>query len=331
MNKKLLIVSNNCPWQSWPEKVAGLKRWFAPKIELDVVIVHTQFQNVPFSVYDSATGALGVDQNWLFKNVSYLGKGYDLLLFVLPKSQWQRPDKARGWRTFDPYGAVDLQLGADEYEPFWKRFLGLDGEMFHQVARHEIMHGLFYQKCGKDVRFDLPPQEGQCLDTTHYYFDRDQLENALEDLIPAVEKPIYIIHHTGTSRDKTNLQAIINDHMIRYGRPFYQCFITADGNVHWQHQLTNQRKGAVSIDYCVVGDFNREKPTEAQLDALSRIVGKNSYLPHGGAVKYGATASECPGTLLADLEAYRLQLKSLQKQIDVLVEMIKKIFGLKPN
>lgn len=331
---KLLIVSNNAPWQSWPGKVQELKNWFSPNLDLEINLIHVQFQNVPFSQY-TPDGGMGVDKNWLFHNVSHLGKGYDLLLFVLPKSQWQRADKYRGWRTFDPYGAVDLQLGADEFEPFWKQLLGINGEMFHQVARHEIMHGLAYIKCGPSVPFHLPPQEGQCLDTTHYWWDRDNLRQALEELHPAPvipNKVVDILHHSATSRDNTNLEALIADQVKRYGRSFYQTIITADGTVHHQHDILNTRlNGVSSRDTLVVGDFTQEKPTEAQLEALYVLFRNRPVfgIGHKDAKKYGATSSECPGTLIEDYKAHRAQVESLAKQISFLMAEIKRIFGLK--
>lgn len=328
MKKRLLIVANNADWKSWPEKIEELKKWFAPKVELDVSLVHTNFNYIPWEVYDHNTGAMGVAKIWYQVFVASLAKKEDdLVLFVVNKSQWQ-PTKARGWRGGIKNGAVALQLGANEFEPFWKRLLGLDGEMFHQVARHEIMHGLFYLKCGKNVRWDLPPQDGQCIDTTHHWWDLGQLENALIDLVPEVTKPqpvlptIYILHHTATPRDKTNLDAIIRDHNKRYGRSFYQCFITADGNIHWQHKIENQRNKAMSVDYCVVGDFTKEDPTDKQLEALDELTKGLDIIGHGEATKYGATASECPGTLLEDLADLRKRKELLGVKIGLLKQII---------
>jgi hypothetical protein len=192
------------------------------------------------------------------------------------------------------------------------------------------MHGLFYKKCGPQVVI-ADPVSGQCVDTTHYWFDRGELEKALDELNPTVTPPtpsneIIIVHHTASPRDKTNLEAILSEHRIKYGRSFYQCFITPEGKVLWQHKLTNTRIGAKSIDYCVIGNFTVEKPTEAQLEALNALLGSGPYLGHGKAVEYGATQSECPGTLLADLEAYRKQLDNLQVAINKLVEMVSKLF-----
>lgn len=332
MNKKLLIVANNAQWKSWPEKIEALKTWFAPRVNLEIGLTHTNHSWIPFEQYGS-TGQDGVGRVWYDTFIAPLGQGYDMVLFVVNKSQWNSTH-ARGWRDNTDFGAVGLQLGADEFEPFWRRLLGIDGEMFHQVARHEILHGLFYLKCGEFVRFDLPPTPGRCIDTTHYHWDRGELEKALIDLIPEepkVEpaKEILIIHHTATPRDRTSLEVVIADQMKRYGRAFYQCFITPDGKIHWQHKLLNTRTGAKSIDYCLVGDFTTEKPTEAQLDALNVLVGNKKYIGHGEAVIYGATKSECPGNLLKEFEAYKKQLLALQNSINLLMLQIKRIFGLK--
>jgi hypothetical protein len=248
MSEKLLIVANN-NWKSWPDKIEELRKWFAPKVKLTISLVHTNFVHIPFEPYHNVDGMDGVSRPWYLANVAPLATGYDMVLFVVNKDQWNSVG-ARGWRGGIKNGAVALQVGADEFEPFWKRLLGMDGEMFNQVARHEIMHGLFFLKCGPNVQWHLPPEKGQCRDTTHYHWDNGELEKALDDLVPTEVKPepqnqpvIYIVHHTATGRDTTNLNAILDDHKRRYGRSFYQCFITADGTIHWQHHILNQRKG----------------------------------------------------------------------------------------
>lgn len=327
MKKSLLIVFNNCQWPSVPDKVEALRSWFTPQVELEISVSHSSFSYIPFERYGEE-GQDGVSKIWYRTFVAPLAKGHDMVLFVVNKDQWAGK-KARGWRGGVKNGAVALQLGADEFEPFWKRLLGLDGEMFHQVARHEILHGLFFLKCGPYVQWDGEPEEGKCVDTTHYHWDRGQLKKALDDLVPgqtkrepAIHKELVIIHHTATPRDKTNLDAILRDHNLRYGRSFYQCFVTADGKVHWQHQIKNQRTNAVSTDYCVVGDFTREKPTLEQLEALDKLTEGKWVVGHGQATQYGATASACPGTLLTDLANLREQKRLMKKQISLLGQLL---------
>lgn len=118
---------------------------------------------------------------------------------------------------------------------------------------------------------------------------------------------VVIVHHTGTPRDTTNINAIIKEHTKKYGRSFYQCFITSDGTVYWQHYELNQRTKVKSIDYCVVGDFTREKPTEAQLRSLSELLKGREYYGHKESTKFGATPSECPGNLVKHLTLYNTQ------------------------
>jgi len=163
----LKIVANNCRWDSWPEKMAQLKSWFSPKIDLVITVEHTKFPDIPFTPYGSedpkqATlkNLFGINPTWYDQYISPRGIGYDVVLFVVNPEQWRAMNIARGWRADRTLGPVELQLTAKEKDTGLFSFL--------QLARHEIMHALFL----------LTGQP----DTTHKWWDQGKLENALAEI-----------------------------------------------------------------------------------------------------------------------------------------------------
>lgn len=167
MKIKLLIVANRCKWKSWDRKIADLKEWFNPICELDVMLQHTDIAHIPFTIYNGEEGNWGVDPDWYDRNISWRGIGSDVILFVLPVKQWRESNKKRGWRTDSEGGAVELQIACDEMEMMsWPNFKSMSA--FFQLARHEIMHALF-------------AITGQP-DTTHYWWDRGELEQARDSI-----------------------------------------------------------------------------------------------------------------------------------------------------
>lgn len=164
----LLVVANNCPWPSWWSQIYALKNWFNAEIDLEVTLRHTSFFNVPFELYNAEAGWYGVSRLWYDLNVSPLGAGHDIVLFVMSTADWKGV-KARGWRTDKDQGPVELQIAADEKEHIYLHGEDL-GTAFFQYGRHEMMHALFMLS-------------GQP-DTTHSWWDRgiDKFDGVLEDL-----------------------------------------------------------------------------------------------------------------------------------------------------
>lgn len=172
--RKILIVANNCDWSSWAYKMEELKQWFLTKVEFDIKLIHTSYNDIPFEEYtsiDPAQNALGVLQgvkkDWYDENVSTLGVGYDVVLFVVNKRQWPL-GRARGWRNDRNYGPIELQISADEGE--WIQYAATaGGPAFFNLARHEILHALFM----------ITGQN----DTVHYWWNLGQLDNCLKEIV----------------------------------------------------------------------------------------------------------------------------------------------------
>jgi len=161
---KLLLIDNGCNWATWPQKKAELKKWFAPLFDLQITEIKTNFTDIPFTNYSSsddqqnAFRLKGIDPIYYDQHFSPLAKGYDIVLVVLPRSLWPWDADARGWRADKTYGAIELQVACDEYERLtW--FGKDDGDMFHNLARHEILHALFMHWGIKD--------------TVHYWWNQD--------------------------------------------------------------------------------------------------------------------------------------------------------------
>lgn len=177
---KLLIVANNQPWKSWDKKVTDLKTWFAPKVNLNVEIVETAYNNIPFTDYNvpadqvKASDKRGIEFKWFDDHVSKLAQGYDLVLFSVPTLQWD--SKAfRGYRTDRDLGPVEMQIAANEDERVIRD--GKDaGGVWWNMARHELMHALFM----------LTGQP----DTTHFWWDQWKLETALDEIAFPTESPV---------------------------------------------------------------------------------------------------------------------------------------------
>ena len=130
-----------------------------------------------------------------------------------------------------------------------------------------------------------------------------------------MNEPKYlIIHHTATLRDKTTFEAVKNYHISKgWGDIGYHYFITADGTTHDGRKEITVGAHCVasdmnyrSIGICLTGNFEKEKPTEEQLESLLSLVTilKNKYnIPKDNVVGHGSVMGAktlCPGKNLID-------------------------------
>lgn len=174
----LLVVLNNSPWSSLPQKLQRLKEWYAPRVDFKIDAAHTSFETIPFQPsFDNGTGFYRVDDAWYEQNIASLALGkYDVVLFVVPWKQWKKDNNAWGYKTYTTNGLVETQIACDENRVmYFKNPTGkmddlgnnVDDAFFHQ-ARHEIMHGMYFLT-------------GQ-IDNTHKWVIEEKLEFALEEL-----------------------------------------------------------------------------------------------------------------------------------------------------
>lgn len=158
---KLLVVANKQDWKTWNKKLQALKDWFAPSIKLEIDLVHTKFNTVPFS---PIKGGKEVDKAWYDTNIHPLAKGYDMVLLSLPMKQWKGGD-IRGRWTADKI--QEMQLGADETGAYSYNGIKHEGGRWFNIARHEICHAL-YKILGLK-------------DNTHYWWELGKLEECLKE------------------------------------------------------------------------------------------------------------------------------------------------------
>jgi len=177
---KLLIVANNCQWQSLQSKIDDIKAFFSSKIDLQVTVIHTNYPNIPFSPIGGVVSTnapagsvlLQVDPSWYDYNITPIGATSDIVLFLVNMIQWPA-DKTpvRGVRTDKDQGPVELQVAANEWEDIIQT-LGtskVQSHEFQHFAEHEILHALFM----------ITGQN----DTTHHWdYDMLNLSGALNEI-----------------------------------------------------------------------------------------------------------------------------------------------------
>lgn len=174
-NLKLLIVANQSRWRSWDGKITELRQWFAPKVNLQVTLIHTDFKEILFQPStENGPEFFRINDAWYDKNISARAQGYDVVLFTVPRWQWFSPNDAWGYRTDRSHGPIELQITANEDEQAELTPSGQHGtgDAFFVRARHEILHALFVLT-------------GQS-DSTHKWIAKNEPENALNELIMPV-------------------------------------------------------------------------------------------------------------------------------------------------
>lgn len=197
--KLKLIV--NADWKSMPEKMAELKRWFSPAIDLQITSIQSVYKTVPFIRYPGPQKEpLGIDPIWYDKYVKPLGKDCDTFIFVLPMTIWPVTNSVRGWG-----GEGRLQVGCDEYESMYVGGVPVVRTFFEYV-RHELAHD-FYRRQGKT-------------DNTHKWIYNGTPEKMLEDLATPLTKTQVLLKQVMDLLIKLNIktdpiliQNLIEQHM----------------------------------------------------------------------------------------------------------------------
>lgn len=83
------------------------------------------------------------------------------------------------------------------------------------------------------------------------------------------------------------------------GFDWYHKIIMPDGEVIENRTEPHDRG---SFDYCLVGNFTEEEPTEEQIKVTKELLKGKNWITHKEAGERGiATKSECPGNLKRSL------------------------------
>lgn len=187
MQKRLLVVANKSPWVT-PQVLAPLVDFFKPKLDLQIEIDYTSYNPIPFSPATAMSGqdnkletGLLVDGTWYDEHVTLLGYSFDIVLFVVDKSQWPTFDPFAGARTDKDQGPVETQISTYQGENIYYP----DGRVVPTIieySRHEILHAL-------SMITGSP-------DTIHQHLEQPEL--ALADIVfvaPNVVPPTTIIQN----------------------------------------------------------------------------------------------------------------------------------------
>jgi hypothetical protein len=152
------ILANNeaGTWQSWPEKIAAIKAFYASDCDLDITVTPTTL-TPQFSPYTGTSGngtIYQVDETWYEANVASLAAGADIVMFVVSPSDHTVPC-LMGLEAGHPVGPWQTSVFADETSHSFVAEAD-QGETAVVYATHELSH-VFYAMLAKT-------------DNTHLYF-----------------------------------------------------------------------------------------------------------------------------------------------------------------
>lgn len=177
---KILIIANACPWPSWDEKIAAIKTFWAPLVELEIDVKYTDFTGIPTAQYPGTvtqfppTGAVDVagenmeiDQAWFAANIGPLIAGYDVAVFqTTAPNGGGLPLGIKFEELNGTWCCETFVLGeSDNYYLPGMIELGNSAEI---IIEHEISHAL-YSISGQP-------------DRTHEFFYANQFTRVLTDI-----------------------------------------------------------------------------------------------------------------------------------------------------
>jgi len=183
---KIVLIVNDCPWESWGDKTTKIQQFYRPLVSLDITIRYTFFNNIPITnkpgmvTIFSSQGAqdvpgtdLQVDPAWFQANVASLITGYDIAIFQmsgivqngLPLGLFI--GSLNGTRVCYTFvnGEDDQYLIPDPDHPGEMVSYGNEAEC---IIEHEIAHALF----------NITGQN----DNTHLYWYSNQFGRILTDI-----------------------------------------------------------------------------------------------------------------------------------------------------
>jgi hypothetical protein len=190
---KVILVANACQWASWPEKIAAIKAFYSPLVELDIDISHTDFADIPLASYpgtvtqftangpvDVAGNDLEIDLEWFGENVAPLITGYDIAIFQA--ANVTADGLPLGIKFEDLNGTWCCETFVPD-ENFTYTLPGVNGGVgvtlgneAEIIIEHEISHAL-YSISGQP-------------DRTHQFFYANQFSRVLTDIVLPTASPL---------------------------------------------------------------------------------------------------------------------------------------------
>lgn len=175
-----ILLNHMQPWNSLVSKMAGLQDWFwkasGNKIELivDYKMIDLGGWNTLF--YGAGPRVEAIDENWINANVTPLVPEAKIILFVVSPTQYKfqvfdDPQAIEyGWE-YSPNFPIKALINCDENTKTpW--YPDMDG--FVDIARHEIVHGLYSIACTSSFPAGT--------DLTHNHYLGKEFEKVFDDL-----------------------------------------------------------------------------------------------------------------------------------------------------
>lgn len=185
---RILANGDSARWTSWPAKIAAVKAFYAPILDLQIDLLKTNFDNVPIisqpgqittfgpnGPVDTNGSDLYVAADWRFKNIVPLGAGYDLCIFQCDPTG--HPGIPGG--IFVGWGQIDTFIRNETDHAYQMAANGVSRDLGNNAALiliHEISHALYFM-------LNRP-------DNTHRYFYAATPEKVLTELVfsPTIEE-----------------------------------------------------------------------------------------------------------------------------------------------
>ena len=138
-NVRILANNEAGTWQSWPEKIAAIKAFYAPACELDITLTPTTLAP-QFALYEPSSGPVyRVDESWYEANVLPLAQGADMVIFVVPPTDHPNLVTLFGLDYYQQGKTGELTLFSDETSHTYDNEVD-QGETAVVFACHEISH-----------------------------------------------------------------------------------------------------------------------------------------------------------------------------------------------
>jgi N-acetylmuramoyl-L-alanine amidase len=144
-----------------------------------------------------------------------------------------------------------------------------------------------------------------------------------------------IIHHTATSRDKTKVTSIDNNHKKRWNKRSqlgsyigYHFLILGSGDVFQARKVGEEGMHTVGynndIGICLTGNFEKESPSKEQLSSLWQTIKRleNDFSIDGIFLHKDFSRTLCPGKNLEKKVAVWKKIRIVKKMINNLKRKI---------
>jgi hypothetical protein len=183
---KVLIVANACNWASWRAKIAAIKAFYGPLVELEIDIKQTNFTDMPTAQYPGTvteftpTGTCDVqgtdteiDQSWFSENIGPMLTGYDICVFQVANVSPIDIPLGISFGRVNGVWCVETFVTDENFHYFLpdpaKSGNHIDlGNEAEVVIEHEISHALYALASETD--------------NTHLYFYANQFPRVLTDI-----------------------------------------------------------------------------------------------------------------------------------------------------